>query len=313
METMEKQVKSNVGSNKQEILLLDWMRHYMERQREKGRKDIDQISYTIKLLVWYKGDDVTLGEVDRDFCAGFIHYLTNVYVTPKYNRFLKKVTAKNYCNCLEKALNSAVRAEIIMYNPFRRIDSADKIKVRESPREFLTIDELKILIRTPCKVDAVKKAYLFLCYCGLRISDMEALMWQNVVWDRNHCHIEVIMQKTGIPLYLPLSVQALRWMPARQENQSPSDRIFNLPSQAYGNRILKSWAASAGIVKKITWHTARHTFATMMLTLGADLYTTSRLLGHSEVSTTQIYARIVDKKKDEAVNLVNDVFADTED
>ena len=58
----------------------------------------------------------------------------------------------------------------------------------------------------------------------------------------------------------------------------------------------------------VLFHTARHTFATMMLTLGADLYTTSKLLGHTQVKTTQIYAKIVDKKKDEAVNLVNDVF-----
>ena len=55
-------------------------------------------------------------------------------------------------------------------------------------------------------------------------------------------------------------------------------------------------------------YTSRHTFATMMLTLGADLYTTSKLLGHANVKTTQIYAKIVDSKKVEAVNLVDNVF-----
>lgn len=72
--------------------------------------------------------------------------------------------------------------------------------------------------------------------------------------------------------------------------------------------VLKTWAQNSGINKAITFHTARRSFATMMLTLGADLYTTSKLLGHTQVKTTTIYAKIVDKKKDEAVNLVNDVF-----
>lgn len=62
------------------------------------------------------------------------------------------------------------------------------------------------------------------------------------------------------------------------------------------------------LAQPITFHTSRHTFATMMLTLGADLYTTSKLLGHANVKTTQIYAKIVDSKKVEAVNLVDNVF-----
>ena len=70
----------------------------------------------------------------------------------------------------------------------------------------------------------------------------------------------------------------------------------------------KEWAKAAGIKKNISFHTARHTFATMMLTLGADIYTTSKLLGHSRISTTEIYAKIVDKKKDEAMGLIDKFF-----
>lgn len=58
----------------------------------------------------------------------------------------------------------------------------------------------------------------------------------------------------------------------------------------------------------VLFHLARHTFATMMLTLGADLYTVSKLLGHADVKMTQVYAKIINKKKDEAVNLVNGLF-----
>ena len=71
---------------------------------------------------------------------------------------------------------------------------------------------------------------------------------------------------------------------------------------------LKKAAKAAGVNKHISYHTSRHTFATMMLTLGVDIYTTSKLLGHSNVATTQIYSKIVDEKKVEAVNKVDNLF-----
>ena len=74
------------------------------------------------------------------------------------------------------------------------------------------------------------------------------------------------------------------------------------------NRHLAAWVLKAGIKKHVTFHTARHTFGTMMITLGADLYTTSKLMGHSRISTTEIYAKIVDKKKDEAMGLIDKFF-----
>ena len=115
------------------------------------------------------------------------------------------------------------------------------------------------------------------------------------------------MKKTQKTLYLPLSNEALKWMPERGEAKD-TDKVFHLPNQTYINMVLKVWAANSGIAKTVTFHTARHTFATMMLTLGADIYTTSKLLGHTQVKTTQIYAKIVDKKKDEAVNLTDGIF-----
>ena len=71
---------------------------------------------------------------------------------------------------------------------------------------------------------------------------------------------------------------------------------------------IKDWAKLAGINKYVCFHTARHTFATMSLTLGADLYTVSKLLAHQNISVTQIYAEIIDEKKDKAVDLMNGIF-----
>ena len=113
------------------------------------------------------------------------------------------------------------------------------------------------------------------------------------------------MQKTKEPIYLPLSPEALKWMPERGD-KTADDHVFDLPSGI--NQLIKPWAKAAGISKRFTFHTARHTFATMMLTLGADLYTVSKLLGHTSVKMTQVYAKIVNKKKDDAVNLTNGLF-----
>ena len=115
--------------------------------------------------------------------------------------------------------------------------------------------------------------------------------------------IEIKMQKTKEPLYLPISDEALKWLPERGEAKD-SDIIFPLTHEGTVNDILQHWAKVAGITKHISFHVARHTHATMMLTLGADLYTVSKLLGHKNIATTQIYAKIVDKKKEEAIGLI---------
>ena len=148
----------------------------------------------------------------------------------------------------------------------------------------------KTLIDTPCRREDVKGAFLFSCYCGLRISDVLALEWKNVDCVAEQWRINIIMQKTRQPLYLPLSMNARKWMPERNE-AGDDDPVFpTLPCEDTCNVQLKPWVRAAGITKHVTYHCARHTFATMLLTLGADLYTVCKLLGHSDVKTTQIYA-----------------------
>ena len=106
------------------------------------------------------------------------------------------------------------------------------------------------------------------------------------------------MHKTKTPIYLPLSKKALQWVPERGTAKD-DDRIFpKLPVQVSTKHLLKDWLDSAGITKPITFHCSRHTFATMMLTLGADIYTVSKLLGHTKVETT-----------DDAVSLIDAAFA----
>lgn len=142
--------------------------------------------------------------------------------------------------------------------------------------------------------------------CGLRISDIRKLKWGDLQHTGEHVRIEIKMQKTKEPLYLPISDEALKWLPER-DGAKDRDLIFELPYEGTVNDNLQLWAKNAGIAKHISFHVARHTHATMLLTLGADLYTVSKLLGHKNIETTQIYAKIVDKKKDEAISLIPDL------
>ena len=288
-------------SQRSKMLLIDWMRYYSGQKKKNGQSDAfsKQIDKAIRHLLLYKGDKVTMREVDKAYCMGFLDYLNALNMA--------NVTTAGYFRCLNCALNLAVKEEILPYNPITKISSDQRIKIPESTREYLTVDEVKTLIAADCINEATKRAYLFSCFCGLRYSDIKALTWGDVLLDGEQYRVKIVMVKTQKTLYLPLSKEALRWMPERGDAKD-TDKVFSLPSQCYLNVVLRTWAANSGLTKHVTFHTARHTFATLELTAGAELYTVSKLLGHTQVKTTQIYAKIIDKKKDEAVNRLSSLF-----
>lgn len=288
------------------MLLADWMDEYKKMKEDKSKGLLYQINECKRILLNYSGEKTRLRDIDVEYCRGFINYITNVHTTSTGKHF-EKVSAQNIYRIFSRALNAAVKRDIIAVNPCSKLDDTDKIEVPPSKRTYLTIEEVKTLIDTPCRNEEIKRAYLFSAFCGLRISDVSRLLWGNIVEDNGKTKVELVQKKTGTPLYQPLSQQALKWLPERCD-KADNEAIFTLPTECHINDTLREWAAMACITKKVTFHTSRHTFATMMLTLGADLYTTSKLLGHSDVKTTQIYAKIVDKKKEDAVNLADNIF-----
>lgn len=295
-------------SGRSKMLLADWMQSFYDEQKRRGVRGVRLLGTVSNLVSTYIGKNkVRMGDIDKDFCAAFIRWLQSEYKTTWGNPLSPK-SMSDYVGYFSTALNAAVRADIIPENPFMSLTPTERIKVPESKREFLTVDEIKTLIATECPREDVKRAYLFACYCGLRLSDIYALRWRDLSKDGEQWRASVVMQKTTTPIFLPLSSQAMKWIPERGD--APDDgKVFDgLIAEPNINKVLAKWVKAAGITKKITYHTSRHSFATMMLTLGADLYTTSKLLGHSNVKTTQIYAKIVDSKKVEAVNLVDGVF-----
>ena len=260
-----------------------------------------------KALTQFRGDGITLKQADKDYCIAFTNFLRNDYKS-RTKRPLAINTIASLTASLSATFNWAVRNDYLRENPFDRISSNDRVYHVESRRHYLEIDELKRLIATDCPTrQSVKQAFLFSCYCGLRTSDIRALRWGQIHKDGEQWRVSVVMKKTDTPIYLPLSSQAMKWLPERGD-AGDDDRVFSLPTTSRVSIILGNWAKAAGVKKEITFHVSRHTFATLMLTLDVDLYTTSKLLGHKNIATTQIYAKIIDQKKDDAVNRVDEIF-----
>ena len=289
------------SSQRSKMLLIDWMKAYSSLKKKTGQSDAfgKQIDKAIRHLKLYGGNGVAMKDVDVSFCLGFIDYLNGLQMSD--------FTRKGYFRCLNCALNKAVKENVLPYNPITKIDNDQRIKQPESTREYLTVDEVKTLIKADCINEATKRAYLFSCFCGLRYSDIKSLTWGDISSDGEQCIARIVMVKTQKTLYLPLSKEAMKWMPERGDAKD-TDRVFQLPSQCYLNVVLRTWAANSGLKKHVTFHTARHTFATLELTAGADIYTVSKLLGHTQVKTTQIYADIIDEKKADAVNKIGKLF-----
>lgn len=207
-------------------------------------------------------------------------------------------TAYTYFSKIKAVLKQAVRDKIILNNPG---DLVSRIKRQDTERVFLTIDEIKKLAQTPCRDYELKRAFLFACFTGLRLSDVIQLQWQNIKTDS----IEFRQKKTKDYEYLPLPPMAKKILDDRNPKilSMQNTNVFNLPSPNQIGRVLKEWCKQAGIEKRVSFHTSRHTFATLSLTQGTDLYVVSKLLGHKTIQATQIYAKVIDEKKKAAMEL----------
>ena len=298
------------------ISLIDFLKEYendsfgFSQSTLKGRCDMR------KKVEEYLDEEglsyIGIKDVTPDFCRGFLKFLaTAKNSVAKYHegRTINEGCAHHHQAVWNGALNRAVRDGLIIGNPMKALDKREKFQPGNGDeREYLTIEELRKLMDTPCTNEQVKKAFIFACFAGLRLSDVRSLAWNKIfkTSDGETLYVHTMMQKTQKIVNVPLSNEALRCL---EKKKDPNELLFVLPtSDATINYHIKKWMKKAEINKKISFHCSRHTFATMMITLGADIFTTSKLLGHANITTTQIYSKIIDKKKVEAVNLVDNLF-----
>lgn len=206
-----------------------------------------------------------------------------------------------YFSKVRACINRAYKEGIITKSPLAGVEGVAK---EEGTRMYLTLAEVRTLAATPCKSQNIKNAFLFSCLTGLRRSDVERLTWGEVQEQDNFTRIIFKQKKTGGQEYMDISPRAERYMGKRGKDEETVFKLF-LPKDT--NYTIQKWCDKAGINKKITFHCARHTFAVMMLDIGTDIYTVSKLLGHKQLATTQIYAKVLDKNKQAAVSRIPDI------
>ncbi len=273
-----------------------------ERYQTKG--NYDNWDAAQKHLEAYCPRHITFNDVNLVFVKGFKKYLDTVAVT-KSQKTLSQNTKHTYYNKFKACLNAAFEEGYLKENFNRKVKG---FSMGESTREYLTADELQRLSKTPCDLPILKNAFLFSVLTGIRWSDVNKLKWSEVrdegIDDSGNPVYRIIFKqkKTDGAEYLYISQQARQLLGTRSDSK---ERVFKgLRYSAYMNLKLLRWCMDADIKKHITFHSARHTNAVLLLENGADIYTVSKRLGHREIRTTEIYAKIVDQKMKEAANLI---------
>lgn len=297
-------------ADKAKVRFFDYYEAMMERRKDSSGNYGNWRSCLCHLHLYEKRKDITFADITQKWVQGFRDYLENeAEIHPRgEQRSNHKRLAKNsrlsYFNKLRACINQAYEESILRKNPLRGIES---FKAEEGTRMYLTIDEVRTLARTPIDWPQIRTAFLFSCLTGLRRSDIERLTWGDVHQQGDFVRIIFRQKKTKGQEYLDIAPEAVELM---GERRADDVLVFQpLPCTDTVSHALEVWCARAGINKKITFHCGRHTFATMMLDLGTDIYTVSKLLGHKEISTTQIYAKVMDKNKQAAVAAIPSVLA----
>lgn len=299
---------------KEQTLFFDYYQALTEKRKKKeSRGNFSNWASCLRHLRKYEPRrNITFADITPQWVQGFKDYLENEAEAfgcdlrkRKDRRPLSQNSKQSYFNKLRACLRQAYEDGIIRQNPMKGILG---FSTQEGKRQYLSLDEIKAMAAAECDYPEVKRAFLFSCLTGLRRSDIEKLTWGEVTRLNGRTRLVFRQKKTGGQEYLDITTQAAELI-GECGAAKQSDKVFgNILNPSDTNDNLRIWALRAGVDKHISFHCGRHTFAVLMLTLGTDIYTVSKLLGHRELKTTQIYAKIVDEKKQEAVDNIPPIF-----
>lgn len=270
---------------------VDYFKDYIEARQ---KSDSDNLAMALRYFIAFIGYDLTFFEVDEFLVEDYKHFLLSGPGISRRGHTIIRNTAANYFAKFRSVLKKAYKQKLLSSDLYTE---TDPISWNETHREQLELDEFQLMADTPAPSGLVKRAAIFAGLTGLRFSDVATLRWSEVRGEPGRYVLQFTQEKTEGAEILPISDQAVELLGDRCE---PEEKVFAGLTYSRMRHCFPKWLQNAGLTKNITFHSFRHTYATLQLELGTELYTVSKLLGHKSIKTTQIYAKVKDKMKIEA-------------
>lgn len=313
--TSEIVVNIHLGKEEKKYTLIQLLEYFNEQYVKKlvgkdyatgtyqrYKTSLDHVTRFIKHK--FKVDDMFLNDVTYAFASDYEFYL-------KTNRNCAHNTSLKYIQNLKAVMNFAVRQQWLDHNPFERY----RAKLQRVDKEFLTEEELNNIADKKfdnIRIEEVKDAFVFCCYTGLAYSDVAKLSKQNIVIGiKGGKQINIKRTKTDVTAKIPLLSKALAILEKYKNHEAClyNNKLLPVKSNQKQNAYIKEIGDICGCKKTLTTHTARHTFATLMLTKGVSMEAVRSMLGHTNLKTTQIYAKIIGEKVINEMDKINDMLS----
>ena len=272
---------------------------FLEYYRNQLRKHNQKWEFVYHHFYNFVHGKCTFEEIDIDLCNKFREYLLNAKQLRRDDR-ISKNSASGYWSTFRGLLKILYRNRLIKTNIN---DFLDKIETEDTPKDYLSVEELYKLAETPCKKPILKTAALFSCLTSLRISDILSLQWHEIVdFAAGGKCVHTITQKTKTEDIIPISDEALQLIGYSLEK---TGLVFKGLKRSWTQHPMKEWIREAGITKNITFHSYRRTYATLQGAAGTDIRTIQSNMAHKSITTTQRYMKVVDSNKREASNRIS--------
>lgn len=320
LKNKEKANKGKSDAPESSMTWLQWCSEYLKYSQDCGNcpKMIFHKGMVVKRITKFlkkslKRPDILLKDVDKEVIRGLFQFMSRqkVHYSNRLGGKLQPYSLWLFEETVKALFNKAIREGLITVNPVLQLPPNERFHAPNIHREALSKDELERFLAVETATEnerTVQLAFGFSCMTGLRLGDMQRLRWSDIRDIGGVKMVSLIQHKTNSPVNVPLNALALSLLPTR-ENDKEDGLVFHLVKKPDGvAKYVRRIAEKAGIEKKFTYHSSRHTAASLAITAGAELYTVGKILGHKDLRSTQVYAKVDIGTKVAAVNLVNGVF-----